>query len=81
MKTLVKSLALEQVHRMRARLLILLLLVLLAAASLAAPMLLFASRSMPALPVVSMEKIQAVLPNAISLTLLGAIESMDFIDK
>lgn len=31
---------------------------------------------MPALPVVSMEKIQAVLPNAISLTLLGAIESL-----
>jgi SulP family sulfate permease len=31
---------------------------------------------MPALPVVSLEKIQAVLPNAISLTLLGAIESL-----
>lgn len=32
--------------------------------------------SMPALPAVSLEKIQAVLPNAISLTLLGAIESL-----
>lgn len=31
---------------------------------------------MPALPAVSLEKIQAVLPNAISLTLLGAIESL-----
>lgn len=31
---------------------------------------------MPALPAVSMEKIQAVLPNAVSLTLLGAIESL-----
>jgi SulP family sulfate permease len=31
---------------------------------------------MPALPAVSLEKIQAVLPNAVSLTLLGAIESL-----
>ncbi|MGB3540218.1 MAG: SulP family inorganic anion transporter [Mesorhizobium sp.] len=31
---------------------------------------------MPALPAISLEKVQAVLPNAISLTLLGAIESL-----
>jgi len=34
------------------------------------------SLPLPALPVVSLDKVQAVLPNAISFTLLGAIESL-----
>ena len=34
------------------------------------------SLPLPALPAVSLEKLQAVLPNAVSFTLLGAIESL-----